>query len=424
MDSIFYDALVERVLSYLPFVVYDGKARWFVLCTQRGYVDASGLDLEHQHIRLSTLCKAILKDRNVDAAWEALCRSERETIHFVFPETRGDKGCRVLRERLSSVEDVQRLVALLQFVSYEGRASLNSSLQTWRLLQFLAASIKGGNRSSQWTTDAWNKLSLDEQEAWMKRFGPDVHTPKEIKTALDEAYAPPYLDTLANCQKRQDLLTFHALVLKTMGKVPDAAPLPEIHWRTVRTLRVLVDRDKSPFPLALVALFVEDGVTVSALQDYFAFWIGEKNATVFKEWGGKFWQGHPETHWYVTHVIRRYARLKSSVARIVKFRDPKRGHCCSCQTMALYCKECLEIKTIPNFSHPPPGRSIAVDINANRVVCQLCNSIRVVGIPLFEPRNPSMTLSLSHPDRHPLHICDGSPFCFVKTSYFGSCGTC
>lgn len=144
MDAVFHDALVERVVSYLPFVVYEGKARSFVLCTQRGYVDATGLDLEHQHVRFSTLCTAILKNRNVDAAWQALCPTEQETIHLVCPETRGSDGCRALKERLTSIEAVQRLVAFLQFVSYEGQASLNLTRQTWRLLQFIAASIKGG----------------------------------------------------------------------------------------------------------------------------------------------------------------------------------------------------------------------------------------------------------------------------------------
>lgn len=424
MDAVFHDALVERVVSYLPFVVYEGKARSFVLCTQRGYVDATGLDLEHQHVRFSTLCTAILKNRNVDEAWQALCPTEQETIHLVCPETRGSDGCRALKERLTSIEAVQRLVAFLQFVSYEGQASLNLTRQTWRLLQFIAASIKGGSRSLQWTSDAWNALLVDEQEAWMKKFGPGVPNPKEIKTSLSEAYMHPYLDPLVNCQKRRDLLAFHALVLKTMGKIPEASSLPENKWRAVRALRALVDRDASPFPLALVALFAEDAVAVSALRDYFAFWIGEKKASVFKEYDGKFWQGHPATLYYVTHVIQRYTRLKSSVVRLQRFQHPKRGHCCYCDVMALYCKDCLEIKSIPNFSHPPPGRSVAIDINANRVVCQLCKSARVIDIPLFKPRNPSVGLSLSHPDRQPLHICDGSPFCFMKTSYLGSCGTC
>lgn len=353
MDAVFHDALVERVVSYLPFVVYEGKARSFVLCTQRGYVDATGLDLEHQHVRFSTLCTAILKNRNVDAAWQALCPTEQETIHLVCPETRGSDGCRALKERLTSIEAVQRLVAFLQFVSYEGQASLNLTRQTWRLLQFIAASIKGGSRSLQWTSDAWNALLLDEQEAWMKKFGPGVPNPKEIKTSLSEAYMHPYLDPLVNCQKRRDLLAFHALVLKTMGKIPEASSLPENKWRTVRALRGLVDRDASPFPLALVALFVEDAVAVSALRDYFAFWIGEKKASVFKEYDGKFWQGHPATLYYVTHVIQRYNRLKSSVVRFQRFQHPKRGNCCYCDVMALYCKDCLEIKSIPNFSHPP-----------------------------------------------------------------------
>lgn len=404
MDAVFHDALVERVVSYLPFVVYEGKARSFVLCTQRGYVDATGLDLEHQHVRFNTLCTAILKNRNVDAAWQALCPTEQETIHLVYPETRGSDGCRALKERLTSIEAVQRLVAFLQFVSYEGQASLNLTRQTWRLLQFIAASIKGGSRSLQWTSDAWNALLVDEQEAWMKKFGPGVPNTKEIKTSLSEAYMHPYLDPLVNCQKRRDLLAFHALVLKTMGKIPEASSLPENKWRAVRALIALVDRDASPFPLALVALFAEDAVAVSALRDYFAFWIGEKKASVFKEYDGKFWQGHPATLYYVTHVIQRYTRLKSSVVRFQRFQHPKRGNCCYCDVMALYCKDCLEIKSIPNFSHPPPGRSVAIEINAHRVVCQLCKSARVIDIPLFEPRNPSVGLSLSHPDRQPLHI--------------------
>ena len=424
MDAVCHDALVERVLSYLPFVVYDGKARSFVLCTQRGYVDATGLDLEHQHVRFSTLCTAIVKNRNVDAAWQALCPSEQEIIHLVCPETRGSEGCRALKERLTSIEAVQRLVAFLQFASYEGQACLGLTLQTWRLLQFIAASIKGGSRSSQWTSEAWKMLLLDEQEAWMKKFGPGVPNPKEIKTSLGGAYMHPYLDPLVNCQKRRDLLAFHALVLKSIGKIPEASSLPENKWRAVRALRALVDRDESPFPLSLVALFVDDVVAVSALRDYFAFWIGEKKASVFKEYDGKFWQGHPATVYYATRVIQRYTRLKSSMVRFQRFQYPKLGNCCYCDVMALYCKDCLELKSIPNFTHPPPGRSVAIDINADSVVCQLCKSTRVIEVPLFEPCNPSVGLSLSHPDRQPLHICDGSPFCFIKTSYLGSCGTC
>lgn len=424
MGPVIRDALLERAVSYLPFVVYDGKAGLFALCKQSGYVDATGLDLEHQHIRFINLCSTVFHERNVNAAWLTLCRSEQETIRSIYPESNPSDGCRALRSELFSMKDVHRLVALLQFVSFEGLVSVHNTLQTWRLVQFLAAALKGGSRSSQWTMDAWNRLTVHERDAWRKTFGPSVSTPKEIKTAINESWINPYLDALAICQKRRDLLTFNALILKTAGKVPETPNLPAISWSTVRALKVLVDRDKSPFPLALLALFIEDVEVVAAFRGYFAFWRGEKTASVFKQWDGKFWQGHPTSLFYMTQVLRRYARLRSNRARFVGLDYPKRGESCPCETSALYCKDCLEIKSIPNFSHPPPGRSIALDVNANRVVCQLCRSTRVIRVPLFNPENPSVTLSLSHPDRQPLHICYGSPFCYVKTSYLSCCGTC
>ena len=428
MESTVFDALLERAMTYLPFVVYDGNTRGFVLCLQRGYVDAAGLALEHQHVRFSNLCSAILKERNVDAAWEALEPSERQVIHLACPETR-DAGCRTLKPRLSTKTDLYRLVALLQFVAYEGHAILSPILQTWRLVQFVAAAVKGGSRASQWSLDAWQHLTLEERDAWKARFGSNEYKPKDIKRELTTFCAQqernhPYLDALATCQKRRDLLAFHALVLKTAGPIPEKTVLPEVTWRTTRALRVLVDRDKSPFPLAMVAMVVHDGTVVSALRDYFAFWRGHKSATVFKRWDHAFWQGKPTALYYVTRVVRRYARLRSSLARFVSFSQPKRGECCPCETTALYCKDCLELKSIPNFSHPPPGRAIAFDVNADRVVCQLCKSTRIIGVPLFNSLNPSTTLSLSHPDRNPLHICDGSPLCFVKTSYTGTCRSC
>lgn len=431
MDPVVYEALLERAISYLPFVNYDGKAGLFVLSTQRGYVDANGLVLEHQHVRLSKLVTAIFRDRNVDVAWEALSHTERLTIYVTCPETRGSDGCQALGSVIASPKDVHRLVALLQFVAYEGNRALIRTLQTWRFVQFVAAVLKGGSRSSQWTTDAWNQLMREEQDAWRLKFGPRAHKPKEIKAKLSKrwiqgAQGGTYLEPLAICQKRRDLLAFHALVLKTTGQVPEVPTLPNMRWTAVRALTALVDKDVSPFPLALVALFVEveDVEVVSALRDYMAFWRGDKTASVFKRWNKTFWQGHPTAIYYVTHVIRRYSRLKSSFVRLVEFSHPKRRTCCPCEIAALYCKNCLEIKSIPNFVHPPPGRSIALDINADRVVCQLCKSTRIIRVPLFDPLNPSVSLSLSHPDRQPLHICDGSPFCLVKTSHIGTCSTC
>lgn len=428
MGTVLPDALLERVMTYVHFVVYDSKARLFVLCVQRGYVDATGLGLEHQHVRFSNLCSAIFKDKTKAArsAWEALAHTERQVIHLVCPETTTDYL--VLKEtRFVSTTDIYRLIALWQFVAYEGHADLARILQSWRFLQVVAAAVKGGNRASQWILNAWQQLTPEEQNAWQESFGPQTYyKAKEIKRQLTTTLGVPF-DALTICPNRRDLLAFHDLVLKTTGSWSSSvSSIPGVTWRATRALTALVDSDKSPFPLAMVALFVNDEAVVSALRDYLAFWRGYKTPAVFKRWDGSFWQERPAALYYVNHVVRRYARLKSSLVRFVAFGQPKRGEeqWCPCDTTALYCKDCLEIKSIPNFSHPPPGRSLAFDVNANRVVCQLCKSTRVIGVPLFNPRNPSTTLTLSHPDRAPLHICDGSPFCFIKTSYTGTCRTC
>ena len=36
MERAIDNALLEKVLTYIPFLVYDGKARYFVLCVHRG----------------------------------------------------------------------------------------------------------------------------------------------------------------------------------------------------------------------------------------------------------------------------------------------------------------------------------------------------------------------------------------------------
>lgn len=430
MERVVDDALLERVVTYIPFVVYDGKARWFVLDIQRGYVDAAGLELEHQHVRFTNLFSAVMKGRNIESAWQALEHSEHQAIHLISPETTEiETRYEALKKRLSSKMEMHRQVALVQFVTYEGHGDMCRIERTWRLLQLVAATVKGGSRALQWSANAWQLLSPEEQNSWTARFGPSGSKPNEVKKqieALFDGYLDdhPYLNYLAICQKRCDLLAFHAVVLKNIGQVPKVTEVPGVTWASCRALRAIVDRDDCPFPLALVPLFVEDGDIAFALRDYLGFWRGEKPATVFKRWDGPFWQSKPTAVFYATLVVQRYARLKSSLVRFVPFHQPKRGSSCPCQTTALYCKDCLELKSIPNFSHPPPGRSIALDMNANKVVCQLCKSPRIIRVPLFNSLNPSTSLSISHPDRFPLHICNGSPLCFVKTSYVGSCRAC
>ena len=430
MECVIDEVLLERVLTYIPFVLYDGKARSFVLCVHRGYVDAAGLGLEHQHVRFTKLLSAVVKGRNIQVAWEALEHSERQAFHLAFPETMGiEADHSTLKKRLSSDKELHRLVALLQFVAYEGHGDMPRIDQTWRVLQLIAAAVKGGTRALQWTAKAWQLLTAEERDSWTKRFGLRGYEPKEMKKQLEAFCARyvddhPYLDELAICPKRCDLLTFHAAVQKIIGQVPKVTQIPGVTWSTRRALKAILDKYDIPFPLAVVALVADDGEVVSALRDYLGYWRGERPKTVLSKWGGEFWQKKPAAVFYMTLVMQRYARLKSSQVRLVSFDQPKRGDCCPCQTTALYCKDCLELKSIPNFCHPPPGRSIAFDINANGVVCQMCKSTRIIRVPLFNPQNPSTTLSISHPDRSPLHICNGSPFCFAKTSYAGSCRSC
>lgn len=430
MERAIDNALLEKVLTYIPFVVYDGKARSFVLCVHRGYVDATGLGLEHQHVRFAKLLSAVVKGQDIQAAWEALEHSERQALHLACPEmTIVETDCSVLKTRLSSNTEVHQLVAFFQFVAYEGHCDMALIGRTWRVLQLVAAAVKGGTRALQWTTKAWQRLTTEEQDSWTRQFGPLGHEPKEMKKQLKtfcSRYVDdhPYLDDLAICEKHYDLLAFHALVQKTIGSVPKMTQIPGVTWATRRALKAIVDKDNVPFPLAVVALVVDDGDVVSALRDYLGYWRGKESNAVFKKWDGEFWQGKPAAVFYITSVIQRHARLKSSHVRLVQLDQAKQGECCPCRTAALYCKDCLELKSIPNFCHPPPGRSIAFDINADRVVCQMCKSTRVIQVPLLNPLNPSTTLSISHPDRSPLHICNGSPFCFTKTSHVGSCRAC
>lgn len=430
MGSIIDDALVERVLTYVPFVVYDGNARCFVLCVQRGYVDATGLGLEHQRVRFASFLTCVYKNTNVESAWRDLENSERRVIQLACPETNdSETGCSELKARLSSSTELHRLVALWQFFAREGNDDVPRIFRTWRFIQVVAAAVKGGSRAKQWTKSAWQSLTADEQTSWMKKFGSMAHLPSEISNRL-KAFCSrlvddhAYLDGLVICPKRCDLLTFHSAVLKVVGSVPKVPEIPEVTFAARRALIAIIDKDCSPFPLALVPLFVNDRNVVAALKDYFQFWQGKKTDAVFKQWDTRFWQCNIAAVFFVTLVVKRYARLKSSLVRFMPFKQPKEGKGCPCETAALYCKDCLELKSTPNFKHPPPGESIAFDVNQDRVVCQLCRSARIIRVPLFNPLNPSLTLCISHPDRNPLHVCDRSPFCFAKTSYVGSCRTC
>ena len=225
MERAIDNALLEKVLTYIPFVVYDGKARSFVLCVHRGYVDATGLGLEHQHVRFAKLLSAVVKGRDIQAAWQALEHSERQALHLACPEmTIVETDCSALKTRLSSNTEVHQLVAFFQFVAYEGHCDMALIGRTWRVLQLVAAAVKGGTRALQWTTKAWQRLTTEEQDSWTRQFGPLGHEPKEMKKQLKtfcSRYVDdhPYLDDLAICEKHYDLLAFHALVQKTIGPV-------------------------------------------------------------------------------------------------------------------------------------------------------------------------------------------------------------
>ena len=356
---------------------------------------------------------------------------EREVIHSVYPSTREEKPeCSTLKTHLQSKVDIHRLVGLLQFFAFEGHNDVIRIHRTWRLLQLVAGATKGGNRAKLWTSKAWQSLTREEKSSWETRFGSLAYQPTTITNRLQEfctrfLSSHSYLDAMVISHKRFDLLAFHHHVLKTIGQVPNETEIPGVSWKSRCALNAIIDTDQCPFPLAVVAFFIcNDQVAVSALKEYKQFWEGKLTDRVFKKWDRQFWKNHPAAVYYISTVVKRYARLKNSLVRFMSFKNPKQGACCPCQTTALYCKDCLEIKSIPNFKHPPPGGSIALDVNTDRVVCQLCKSPRIIKIPLFNPSNSDTTLSITHPDRSPLHICNGSTYSFTLTSYNGSCREC
>ena len=152
----------KKLFTYMPFVVYDGKARSFVLCAHKGYVDATGLGLQHQNVRFAKLFSAVVTGRDMQVAWQALEHSERQALHLACPETTIIKAdCSVLKTRLSSNTEVHQLVAFFHFVAYEGHCDMTLIGRTWRVLQLVAAVVKGGTRALQWTTKAWQRLTTE-----------------------------------------------------------------------------------------------------------------------------------------------------------------------------------------------------------------------------------------------------------------------
>ena len=113
MEQIVDDALIERVLTYLPFVVYDGRAGCFVLRTQRGYVDANDLGLARTIYQSAFVCFQQSKDKR-----SLVCsgRSGARSHSFGLPKHPGGKARMFYVKNTPSVQSgypsSRRLVAV------------------------------------------------------------------------------------------------------------------------------------------------------------------------------------------------------------------------------------------------------------------------------------------------------------------------
>lgn len=355
------------------------------------------------------------------------------------------------------------------------------------LVSFWAAVVKGNGRCAARTVrSAWQRLHLATRRRLSAQFASladadgDEDSAAERSDRVDESTAlrdwkrrlplarnelidrvreecPRRTSSVTGLSvdpKRTTLSAFHADVLRVVGGTRserdpkfvggigsvgvEAKSCAGVPLRTLLALQRVVDADATPFPLSLVVLFSKDECVGNALRDYHSYWTGRASRKeAFGQWDKRFWQKHPREKTLVMATVYRYARLKGQRLRYLRLpraRRSRRGgrerlastsSRCDCSTRVRFCQQCLKMLSYPDVQHVPSGRSVLLDANSCRVACQTCNSSRVTLVPLRTKRNVSVSLTLAHPDRLPVSVCDRRLNCGNVTSNpDGDCRRC
>lgn len=366
-------AALERALITVPFSSYDQRKRRYVLPTSTTDADADA-DTDTD-TKFACFFSAVLKgdtrsnSPSISKAWKSLSSTQRQRIRCEFPTS-----C------LSSNRDA-------------------------------------GNRTS---CDRSKKDEEEPMPVW-KRLKEEVIS----KVRREMPGRRHCVIGLSLCPKRCTLLAFHSFLLRTIGS---AEYCGGVSLRTIFSLQRIVDSDRSPFPLSLIALFTKDRAAVRAIRDYRLFWKGRKcQKEVLGKWNRQFWTSRPDELVLVTVVVQRYCKLKSQRIAYMPLAVPKHlaAERCNCPAKVRFCKQCMKTITYPDIRNVPSGRSVLLDVNSKKIVCQTCNSTRITRIALFEKFNDSVTMSIGHPDRHPVRVCNSNASCLNVTSNLdGDCGRC
>ena len=313
-------------------------------------------------------------------------------------------------------------------------------------VSFVASLLKSNARSAATTIgEAWTRLDPRQRRDLLRycgavaaaREGPCWKTLREELVGVAKARMPRVVASeLALCTKRCNLTAFHSWMLRVIGTAKQCNGVP---LGLVCTLQGMVDRDVSPFPLSLVTLFSRDRRVNEAIRDYHAYWCGahESHRRVFTKWNRDFWQSRPREWTLCTVVCHRFARRRGQRLRYVRRRTYEEDdaaaaaaaatrHRCDCPARVRFCRRCLNLLTFPDILHAPKGRGVLLKTDTLEAVCQTCNTARVTSVALWSRRNPHLTMTIGHPDRQPVRVCDGNDGrCINVTSNpDGRCGSC
>ena len=414
----------EQAVILVPFTVYDQGSRRFVLpaCSSWWPQRRCAGQARSSTIRSTTpttesdLYGSRLRD--LVGFWAAVAKASgrcaARTVHSAWKRLQSETR-RELAARFDSLADADAVETTKKRDVGENErepAACSSALQGWkrRLPLVRGELIDRVQKELPRRTRSVSGLAVDHKRTTLSAFHADV------------------LKHVVGTTRRKTRVSTTTKDERAAAKGRSCAG---VALRTLLALQRAVDADVTSFPLSLVVLFTKDESVGNAVRDYHAYWTGEMSRReAFGKWDGSFWQQRPREKTLVTAAVYRYARLSGQRVRYLRrpVRRPFRGRDrreCDCSSRVRFCEQCLKTLSYPDVQHVPSGRSVLLDANSCTIACQTCNSSRVTSIPLRSRRNDSLTMTLAHPDRLPISVCDRRPECKNLTSNpDGDCRRC